>query len=306
MKKKEKPKKMTRSGNHSSHPNHRDRRNYHSTILSSLSSSSSSYYNHQHNNRYNFNKSMNDNFEYVMNEVSRNGHNLKHASDHLKNNIDICMSALKSDKKLGFKSLNYIGSQMRKNSTLLKEAINIFGEHVIRYFDSDILKEFSVMATLIEKNPDTTVVPKDIFDNESFCYYAIKKIKNIKFYHRISDRFKTDERFVLNAITNHNLTREVLLYIPDYMKDNDFIFFTSINSTEEILYMFSSRIRESKPHVLACIHRNKNNFKYISDQLKHDTDIIKTMILLGTNVKEILDENLLNNTEYMNNILSKL
>lgn len=255
--------------------------------------------------QYNFNRHRNDDFDYVMYEVGRNGHNLKHASDTLKNNIDICLAALKSDKRLGFKSLNYIGPQMKHNPTLLCEAINLFGEHVIRYFDQETLNEYIVVVSLIEKNPDTVIVPRDVFDNELFCYYAIRKIKNVRFYHRISDRFKTDESFILKALSNHNLTREVLLYIPDHLKDSDVIFFTAINSKGEILYMFSTRIRESKVHALASINTNKNNFKYISDHLKKDIDIIKTMILLGTNVKEILDESLLRNEEYMN-LLSKL
>lgn len=278
--------------------------NMNKTFRHYSSPSSSSY-----KPKYFFDKKRENDFDYVIYEVGKNGHNLKYAGELMRNNLDICMTALKSDKRIGYKSLNYIGSKMRSNPKLLTEAIFMFGDicgHILDYFEDHLIKNFSVMLALLEKNPNTPYVNRDVFDDEAFCRYIISECKNPHLYHNINDVFKTDESFILRALSNHVLTKEVLLYIPDYLKDNDLVFFTACNSHDEILYIFSNRIRESRIHAIVSINSNKHNFKYISSSLKKDIDIIKTMILLGSNIKDIIkDDYLLNDKEFMD-IISKL
>ena len=211
-------------------------------------------------------------FLYVCN---LEGTNIRYASNELKNDIELVNIALNNN----IHSFQFISQELKNNQKIIENCINILDIKekqvpILEYITSDNIKD----------NKD--IILKLMKYNGSELQY-------------VSDRLRNDIDVVSAAIINdpyfayfHGNINESLYYDRRIilLTLNQPFHYSDIEDYEEFLNNSSNNILDDDEIVLAAIKKSGRNYKYISERLKNNKDILIKCLLNCYNTSEFVED----------------
>lgn len=211
-------------------------------------------------------------FSYVCN---LEGTNIRYASNELKNDMELVNIALNDN----IYSFQFISQELKNNEKIIEKCINIIDikkKHVpiLEYVTSDNIKD----------NKD--IILKLMKYNGSELQY-------------VSDRLRNDIDVVSTAIINspfgayfYGNINESLYYDKKILllTLNQPFHYSDIEDYEEFLNDSSNNILDDDEIVLAAINKSGRNYKYISERLKNNKDILIKCLLNCYNTSAFVEE----------------
>ena len=146
--------------------------------------------------------------------------------------------------------LGNISDELTSNGRFIKEAYR-YNHEILNYASDDIKKDEYFLARLFESSPG---------DISAFKY--------------VDDSIKKNKEFVLRLIDSND--GSILEFVDPTLQDDEDIVRSAcfaFRRCYEGLKYASERLKGSKDFVMDIIEQ-KENFKYISDELKNDYDVV--------------------------------
>jgi len=200
-------------------------------------------------------------FSIVYSAVSKNGLELKDASERLKDDFQIASAAIYNN----IDAWEYVSEILKKNKNfVLNAAKQIRG--VIKYVGEKMKtdKDVALAAISIDSEAITHVSENLKLDKEIMLCAISKYIGAIKY---IPDNLKHDKEVILAGVT---IDGEALAYASEKLRDNKYIVIQAIKKNPLALKHASLRLQNDINIVLLAVNLNKWALEFASDNLKED------------------------------------
>ncbi|KAG2375066.1 hypothetical protein C9374_010070 [Naegleria lovaniensis] len=178
--------------------------------------------------------------------VSEWGYALKHASNELKNNYDLVLTAINCSAC----SLKYASDHLKNDKTLVLQAVK--NNHNAMQFASQNLKNSKTFAMQVLKNANACV----------FQYF--------------SDALKGDRDVAEYAVSRQG---QLLEYVSQELKNDFLTVFTAVSQNGRALRDASNNLKQDRNIVRAAVSQNGYALNYASEKLKIDKDLVTFAVL---------------------------
>jgi len=247
---------------------------------------------------------------YILKEVKKNWISLKYASDELRNDKEVVLAAVKNWGN----ALNYASDELKNDKEVVLEAVKTASDalsHASEALrnDKDIVLEaicddaynFLYASEALRNNQDIIIqflkhFRGDLAD-EQFAFITLKKFQNNETLMHLAKENNPEFLATLNyMIKQHEevVINDIKEWGADVLEDN-YEYLTEPNRNE----MFSN-----KEFVMKALKVDINVYKYVSEELKNDIDVISET-LRNEYYDEDLDKKLLTNEAILFEIIRK-
>ena len=154
-----------------------------------------------------------DDFNFVLDNVKKDGYNLYYASSNLKNNYFIVLHAVSNNPG----ALYYASNNMKNNFNIVLTAVKNYGS-VLAYIDNDLKNNTEIISAAVQNNIFVLECVSDKFKKNrknflNICNYNINKKKykyDICVYRLLSSIKNIDFKiYNMNKIIN---IKHILIY----------------------------------------------------------------------------------------------
>jgi len=224
-----------------------------------------------------------ENKNFMTYLINLDGTNIKFASSELKDNEDFCKIAIKNN----YNSFKYISLRLQNLKNIIIECIKLNLQenkynNISSYISGFHKNDKDIMLPLVENNGDELLmIPKSstLFSDKDIVYAAIKSKPHM--FILIDPIFFNDRKFILLCLKKSKYYRQQ--YDNEDSETYEFNKISTENYYKErynnFLYNINLDFLDDKEIILAAIKLNENNFKYASNRLKNDKDVILELII---------------------------
>ncbi|ELL0227409.1 DUF4116 domain-containing protein [Salmonella enterica] len=203
-------------------------------------------------------------YDIALSAVNQNGTAIKLISDELKKNREIIMAAVKTSGM----ALRFADEKFKDDKGVVLSAVHQSGE-ALKFASKRLKNDKDVLLTAVQNSGQAlTYVPKKFRDDKQLILIAVQKNGALLRY--ASDRLKDDEDIVNKAVQTH-LT--ALLFCSNRLKDNLETVLLAVKHHGKALLYASKRLKDNDIIVSAAINNDKSADKYASERIK------KTLLL---------------------------
>ena len=216
-----------------------------------------------------------DNYDIALTAVKANGISLQFISDRLKDNENIALAAVSNN----YYAFLYVSDKLKDTESFVSTVVKKYNSPL--EFASDRLKDdYDFILPFIKRNEyNLSCVSDRLKDNENFILTSIKN--NPRLIKYASERLKNDINFLLPIIS---VNSDILSEISIQMRDNYDIVLTAVNNKWTALYYASDRLKDNYDIVLAAIKNNSNALMLASERLKDNYDLVVIAITYNISV----------------------
>jgi hypothetical protein len=204
-----------------------------------------------------------DDEDVIREVVNSRGILLEYASQNLRNNVDIVMTALKNDKNaLYYGNISETLLQEKSfNRMLLELSFNL------KDFKCELDHDFILEA--IKKNPfDVKDLPIEYQTDRVIAMEAVERNGiALKF---LSEEFCEDQEIVMKAVSNQG---NALMYASFNLKRDKQIILCAVKSHASSLNAVPKKLKEDREFILEILKQNGESYKYIQPQMKTDQEL---------------------------------
>lgn len=253
-----------------------------------------------------FSDKLRDDSYVVMKAVSIHGNALKFASKHLSNNLEIVRCAVDKNPL----SFQYAGDEVKKNRAFILEILDgtITMGQIFKFCDSALQADRSFAIEFVKKNafgllyfPSALKADREVallaLDTNEFSFQYIKK------------QLRNEKEITKKALGNpYNFG----IIAPKYRNDEEMSLIAVKNLVDEDMFSvfknLGPSLKNNRDFFLKVIAINKKLFRYASDELKSDCDLLKIVLEKSdckidypyANVKELLAPQIKRHLFYLN------
>ena len=214
---------------------------------------------------------MKDNVEIVMAAVKTESFALQYASSNMKNNIDIVMEAVKQWPS----SLQFASPHLQNNFQVVMEAVKGSPE-VLGLASSEMQhNEDIVMAAVLKCETAFRYVPYKFREDSQFALKLLSQLNySFKEYFQCFASKVRNDRNVIETLIQKNPEAIGYGYAGDKLR-KDFEFNLQMVAKNGLALQYVRKdMKNKKDLVKAAISQNKESFKYASENLKQDPELI--------------------------------
>ena len=200
------------------------------------------------------------NKQEVLEEVKKDGSKLILASEELKNDFDVVMTAVKNFSW----SIEDAGEKARDNKDIIKEVLKKNSTY-IEYASDRLRDDDEIMGIALEKNHWNLRFASDrIKDNKDLVISLIKKCSGVVKY--ASPRLQNDIDIIKECIKEYGTS--VFEYTNDEIRDNREIMLEAIKVTGFNIQYASDRLRNDEELLKTAFNTCSWAFEYAGDKIK--------------------------------------
>ncbi len=230
--------------------------------------------------------------DFVMQKVKEDGINLEYASEELRNDRELVLTAVSQD--VGIFVLRYVSEELRNDREIVLKAI-----------DSS---EYAFLSDATSEYPDDTskYISKDLLNDKEIVLKLVKAGGEILIY--VGEKMKNDKEVVLEAIRNSKgySVDGLLSFASEELRSNKEFVLEVVNINGRELEGASEELRNDREVVLEAVKTDGFALGFASEELRNDREIVLKAIEGEKDKYQILkytNENLRN--EYMLKYMSE-
>lgn len=238
---------------------------------------------------------LSDNKIVILNSISRNGNNLKFASQKLKSNKDVVMKAVSTCGK----ALQY--SNLKNNKDIVMKAI--LNDPESYYMASVELKnDLDIIKLFLVKSPDK-LLEFDYLDNYTKVVKSVIKENGLALKYASKD-LRTNKNVVVSACKNNI---KALQYADiSLLKNDSFIINLSKKlRNDQVIYYAHDSLLNSKDFVIKIINELSFNLYFINDKYKDDIEVVNASINKDIRNLSHASDRIKSNEQYVLELIKK-
>ncbi|ECG0678883.1 DUF4116 domain-containing protein [Salmonella enterica subsp. salamae] len=210
-----------------------------------------------------------NNKEYMLDKVATYYKVLAHASNNLKNDYDIALSAVNQNGT----AIKLISDELKKNREIIMAAVKTSGM-ALRFADEKFkVDKGGVLAAVHQSGESLEFASKSLKKDRSIILTAVKTSgMSLRF---ADEKFKDDKGIVLSAV---HQSGEALKFASKRLKNDKDVLLTAVQNSGQALTYVPKKFRDDKQLILIAVQKNGALLRYASDRLKDDEDIVNKAV----------------------------
>jgi hypothetical protein len=204
-------------------------------------------------------------FFEMLQKVKNDGLVLKHASEELRNNKTIVLTAIEQNGL----ALEFASEELRKDKEVVLKAIENNGL-ALEFASKELRKDYDIVLKAVKndglalKNADSTLQ-----NNYNIVLSAIKQNAQALIY---SGKIMQGNTLIIAEAIQHDIS--LLQYAYSSIKADKTFILNTVEKNGLALEFASEKLRNDKDVVLKAISNNPDSFNFASDTLKKNIDIL--------------------------------
>jgi hypothetical protein len=187
--------------------------------------------------------------DFVLEQVKNRGQDLMYASDELKDDIEVVITALNSDRR----AIKYTSERLKDNKEVIKNILNQEGL-LIKYASKRLRSDKELGLLAVQKNP------------LAFQY--------------LGGSLKNDKDVVLTTLKKKDADYKLLDFIPQRMFSDKEILDILIKKKLEVLKYAPEELRNDPELAIKSISQNYSNLKYVNKELRDNESFMDKVLKL--------------------------
>ncbi|EDP8647562.1 DUF4116 domain-containing protein [Salmonella bongori] len=210
-----------------------------------------------------------NNKEYMLDKVAKNYKALAHASENLKNDYDIALSAVSQ----GGTAIMSISDKLKKNREIIMAAVKTSG-NALKFADKKFKDDKEVVLAAVQQSGESLKFASTRLTKDRSIILAAVKSSGIALRYA-NEKFKDDKEVVLAAVQQSG---EALKFASERLKNDRDILLTAVQLSGVSLLYFPNKFRDDKQLVLIAVQNNGILLQHTSERLKDDEDVVKKAV----------------------------
>jgi len=232
----------------------------------------------------------------AMHYVKNNGTSLRHFSDEVRNDREVCFEVIRRFADSEFRFASY---KVRDDDNEAIKAIKTNSNNFY-YVSERLQNNKDIILFALQSDPSNIYhCPKEILEDpnlvSSFCTRYVYSTL-------IPPELKTSKVYVMQLVKSRG---KLLKLVSDEFKDDADVVNAAIARNGCTLKYASDRLRNNVGIVRAAVTQNACALKYASIELRNDWDITSFACTLSPNALYYVSPSLRNNREFIKTIIKK-
>lgn len=194
--------------------------------------------------------------------VKKDGMEIRHAKNNLKDDKEIVMEAVKKDGR----ALEYLSHNMKNDKEVVMEAVKS-DYYALEYASYDLQNDKEVVIEAIKNEWNAMYYMgdelKSLYKDKDLALKAIKD-EGLELVF-VSDNLKSDKEVVLEAVKNNGMA---LIFALNNLQNDREIALAAVKNNGMALGYVSGRLQNNKEIVVEAVKNNEKSIKFASTRLK--------------------------------------